>query len=72
MMLDKFIKAISKKQQGSLALIMGLILILGSLGKLGILQGILNAVMISVGLILLVWGLIQNDVFNQIKRALKK
>ncbi len=71
-MLDKFIKAISKKQQGSLALIMGLILILGSLGKLGILQGILNAVMISVGLILLVWGLIQNDVFNQIKRALKK
>ncbi len=56
-MFDKILKSMSLQSQGIFALILGLILILGTLGKLQILQGILNSVMIFTGLILLIWGM---------------
>lgn len=67
-MLDNLIKSISTTQQGILALLMGTILILGSLGKLGILQGILETIMIGAGVILLLWGLNKTDAYAQIKK----
>lgn len=71
-MLNNLLKNISTKQQGLLALLMGIILILGSLGKLGVLQGILNTIMIAVGVILLFWGLTQSKTIDKIKKALKQ
>ena len=55
-MLQDFFKHLSVESQGIFAFILGLILILGTLGKLQILQGILNSLMIITGLILLIWG----------------
>ena len=71
-MLDNLISSISTKQQGFLALLMGAILILGSLGKLGILQGILETIMIGAGIILLLWGLNKTDAYTQIKQIVSK
>lgn len=71
-MLDNLISSISTKQQGFLALLMGAILILGSLGKLGILQGILETIMIGAGIILLLWGLNKTDAYTQIKQLVSK
>jgi hypothetical protein len=71
-MLDNLISSISTKQQGFLALLMGAILILGSLGKLGILQGILETIMIAAGIILLLWGLNKTDAYTQIKQLVSK
>jgi len=70
-MLD-FLDSISTKHQGVLALLMGLILILGSLGKLGVLQSILNTIMIAVGAILLFWGLTKSNTLAEIKKLVKK
>lgn len=56
-MLNDMFKNISIESQGIFAFILGLVLILGTLGKLQILQSILNSVMILTGLVLLVWGL---------------
>lgn len=71
-MFDKMINKLSSVHQGYLALCMGLILVLGSLGKLGILQGILNAILIAVGLILVVWGFNQSNSMQKIQKMLKK
>ena len=71
-MLDNLISSISTKQQGFLALLMGAILILGSLGKLGVLQGILETIMIAAGVILLLWGLNKTDAYTQIKQLVSK
>lgn len=71
-MLDKLIKNISSKHQGMLALLMGVILILGALSKLGALQGILDTIMMAVGGILLFWGLSQSGFMGQVKKMLKK
>ena len=64
-MLDKLIKNISTKHQGLLSLVMGVILILGALSKLGALQGILNTIMIAVGGVLLFWGLNKSGTVTQ-------
>ncbi|MDP3788709.1 MAG: hypothetical protein Q8Q60_05345 [Candidatus Chromulinivorax sp.] len=56
-MFKNFFKGLSVNVQGVFACILGLILILGTLGKLQILQSILNSVMILTGLVLLFWGL---------------
>lgn len=71
-MLDKLIKNISTKHQGLLSLVMGVILILGALSKLGALQGILNTIMIAVGGVLLFWGLNKSGTVTQIQKLLKK
>lgn len=71
-MLDTLLGKLSAKHQGVLALIMGLVLVLGSLGKLGILQGVLNALMIGVGLVLVAWGINKSNSIGTVKRLFKK
>lgn len=56
-MIDNLFKKMSIESQGICALILGLILMLGTLGKLQILQSILNSIMIFTGLILVLWGI---------------
>jgi len=56
-MFSEIIKNIAPEVQGVFALVVGCILIFGTLGKLQILQSILNTVMILMGLILVIWGL---------------
>ncbi len=67
-MFDKFFNHLSLQSQGMISLILGLILILGTLGKLQILQGILNSVMILTGLILLIWGIYATKGINKMQR----
>ena len=67
-MFDKIFKSMSLESQGVFSLILGLILVLGTLGKLQILQGILNSVMIFTGLILLIWGLNASKGINKVKQ----
>jgi ABC-type amino acid transport system permease subunit len=71
-MFDKILKSMSLEAQGVFSLILGLILVLGTLGKLQILQGILNSVMIFTGIILLIWGLNASKGINKIKGLLHK
>ncbi len=70
-MLNSFFKNISIEAQGIFAFILGLVLILGTLGKLQILQGILNSVMILTGLVLLVWGLHATKGIDKLQNYLK-
>lgn len=71
-MLNDFFKKMSIESKGVLASILGLILILGTLGKLNILQGILNSIMILVGLFLLVWGLNTSNGYSKVKSYFNK
>jgi len=71
-MFNTIFKKIKPEIQGILASILGLILILGTLGKLQILQSILNTIMIFVGLILLLWGIHKNNGFAQVKEQFHK
>jgi hypothetical protein len=66
-MFSELFKKIKPEVQGMAALILGLFLILGTLGKLQILQGILNTIMILVGTILIIWGLNTGSGLNKIK-----
>ena len=70
-MFDKILKSMSLKSQGVFALILGLILVLGTLGKLQILQGILNSVMIFTGIILLVWGMHATKGVSKVQELLR-
>ena len=65
-MIKTFFKKMSSENQGIVASILGLILILGTLGKLGILQGILNSIMILTGFGLLIWGLNSSNAYRRI------
>lgn len=71
-MFDIFLKNIPAKIQGIFAFILGMILILGTLGKLQILQGMLNSVMILTGLLLIMWGLQTTKSIDKIKAMLHK
>lgn len=66
-----FFKKIGLEKQGILALTLGFILILGTLGKLQMLQGILNLFMILTGLILVIWGINATKGINKIKDYLQ-
>lgn len=66
-MFDAFFKNMSQESKGVLASILGLILILGTLGKLHVLESILNSIMIMVGLFLLIWGVNASNSFCKIK-----
>ena len=70
-MLNNLLKKMTVEVQGVLAFVLGLILILGTLGKLQILQGILNSVMILTGLVLLLWGLHATKGVSKIQDFLK-
>ena len=69
-MFKDLLHKIKPEIQGMVALILGLVLILGTLGKLQILQGILNAIMILVGITLIVWGLNTGSGLSKIKALL--
>ena len=71
-MLNDFLKKMSPESKGVLASILGLILILGTLGKLNVLQGILNSIMILVGLFLLVWGVNTSNGYHKVKSYFNK
>lgn len=70
-MLHNFFKNISEESKGTFAFVLGLILILGTLGKLQILQGILNTVMILTGILLLLWGLHASKGISKIQEIFK-
>ncbi|MGZ6250887.1 MAG: hypothetical protein ACXWL2_02565 [Candidatus Chromulinivorax sp.] len=70
-MLQDFFKHLSVESQGIFAFILGLILILGTLGKLQVLQGILNSLMIITGLILLIWGFKQAKGMQRVQKLLQ-
>lgn len=64
------LKHISTHSKGIFALILGAVLILGTLGKLQILQGILNSVMIFTGAVLIFWGLQEAKGFHALSKLL--
>lgn len=70
-MIQDLFNKISQKQQGFVALALGLILFLGALGKLGFLQNILDLIIVVVGVYLLFWGLDKSNLWKSI-RGLKK
>lgn len=71
-MFESLIKNMSPESKGMIASILGLILILGTLGKLNVLQSILNSIMIIVGLFLLIWGLNTSKSFYKVKGYFNK
>ncbi len=71
-MFDKIVKHLSLHTQGMISLLLGAILILGTLGKLEILQSILNSIMIFTGVILLIWGLSATKGLEKIKNFFHK
>lgn len=71
-MFHNFFKNVKLETQGIVALVIGLILIFGTLGKLQILQGILNSVMIITGVVLVIWGFNATKGINKIKEYLLK
>lgn len=68
-MIDKLLKNISVKHQGFLALVVGLLVLFGSLGRLGVLQAFFHTIMIVAGLLLLLWGLDKSDLLKMIKKS---
>ena len=71
-MLKSFLKNMNPQNQGILAIILGLILILGIFEKLGVLQTILNAIIVFTGLSLLLWGLHSSNIYHRIKEVIHK
>lgn len=71
-MFQNSMKNISNESKGMLACILGLILILGTLGKLQILQSILNSIMLLTGLGLVFWGLNVSNSYKRITTYLSK
>jgi len=70
-MLSELFKKISIETQGIFAFVLGMILILGTLGKLQILQSLLNSVMILTGAVLLIWGLHATKGLNKLQDFVK-
>lgn len=70
-MLDKLFKNIQVKHQGFIALVIGLLVLFGSLGRLGVLQAFFHTIMIIAGLSLLLWGLDKSDLLKSLKKLSK-
>ena len=69
-MIAKTLKSIPTKQQGVIALVIGLLVLLGSFGKLRVLQSFFNTIMIIVGFGLFFWGLAKSDLIKTITKKL--
>jgi uncharacterized membrane protein len=67
-MFDMFLDKLSISQKGILSLILGLVLVLGALGKLGFFQDFLNIIMVIVGLFLLFHGLQATNILGKLKK----
>lgn len=70
-MFDMFLNKLSAAQKGFLSLIIGFILVIGALGKLGFLQDFLNVIMVVVGLFLLVHGIKATNILSKLKHFKK-
>lgn len=70
-MFDMILNKLSASQKGLLALAIGLVLVLGALGKLGFLQDFLNLIMIVVGLFLIFHGAQAIHLGSKLKGMLK-
>ncbi len=66
-MLDQILKGISPKNQGFIALILGALVLVGSVGRLGILQDFFYIIMIISGIHLIVWGVKASGVLGDTK-----
>lgn len=67
-MFDMFLDKLSVSQKGILSVILGLVLVLGALGKLGFFQDFLNIIMVIVGLFLLFHGLQATNILKKLKK----
>jgi len=67
-MFDMFLNKLSNSQKGILSLLIGLVLVLGALGKLGFFQDFLNIIMVIVGLFLLFHGLQATNILGKLKK----
>ncbi len=71
MFMDMFEK-LPVRIQGYIALMLGVILILGALGRLGIIQNILEMLLILTGLFIFFWGMKKSEVYTQLKAIISK
>ncbi len=67
-MFDMLLDKLSISQKGILSVILGLVLVLGALGKLGFFQDFLNIIMVIVGLFLLFHGLQATNILKKLKK----
>ena len=70
-MIENIFKNIPVKNQGFIALIIGTLVLFGSLGRLGVLQAFFHSIMIIAGISLLLWGLDKSNLLNTIKKLKK-
>lgn len=68
-MFDMLLNKLSTSQKGILSLIIGSVLVLGALGKLGFFQDFLNIIMVIVGLFLLFHGLQATNLLGKLKKS---
>lgn len=71
-MIKKFLKNIPEKHQGLIALVLGVLVLFGALGRLGVLQAFFYSIMIITSVSLLLWGLDKSDALKVIAKRLKK
>lgn len=69
-MLHILFKKMTPEFKGGLAAVVGIILMLGALGKLQILQNILNIMMLIVGTYLFIWGVYTGNGITRLKALL--
>ena len=67
-MFDRLFDYVPASKRGIANIILGLILILGALSKLGFLQGFLDLILIAVGLLLILQGAEKANVFKIFKK----
>lgn len=70
-MFDTFLNKLSINQKGTLLIVLGLILVLGALGKLGFLQDCLNLILVVVGLFLFYQGARATNLWSKCTHLLK-
>jgi uncharacterized membrane protein len=67
-MFDMFLGKLTTTQKGFVSLVVGFILVVGALGKLGFLQDFLNVIMVVVGLFLLYQGFQTTNILSKFKK----
>lgn len=67
-MFDVLLGKLSNAQKGVISLVLGFILVVGALGKLGFLQDFLNIIMVIVGSLLLFYGVQATNILSKFRR----
>jgi uncharacterized membrane protein len=68
-MFDSLFGLVPASKRGFVSILLGLILILGALSKLGFLQGFLDLILVAVGLMLIFQGLEKTNLLKKIKKS---